>query len=453
MAINYGDLFDTLGALVKTADDVRTWQSDMATRLREHVTEAGTGEAEAVSSLLGQLATVQGYGDTVTGLVAAAAQSHLIAVMDAEQPLPSLTIDAAVAALRDHMTDDSETIERSTVSSSVTMGSGNTGDGTVVVSLVDGEGADLEMVFGETVSLEITNDAQLGSTSQQSVGSEVWTARGEASADRAGVNWPAGSGAVKTLATSSGLQEESGTAGLNVLNGGAFRDFTTTDTPDHWTVATGTPSTNIYSQSSGGLLSGDDALRFRGDSATLHKLTQTLNTSGGVGASAGDLKPSTRYALALYAKHGGVSPSAGTVRLSIDDGSSILDSGNAAVSIAFGTLGSSYALATGTFRTPAALPATRRAVVEFTTALSSGHDLVVSHAILVEMTPLYDRGPLVAVINGPTPFVRGDTAELEITQNGQGLLQQGLDRLLGLRVRGVQLPTDASPTRADTVID
>jgi hypothetical protein len=144
---------------------------------------------------------------------------------------------------------------------------------------------------------------------------------------------------------------------------------------------------------------------------------------------------------------------AGVIRLSLKDSSgNILDSNNAAtVYTLSGSL--SYAVQTATFRAPINVPAAVYFHLESTTTVSGG-SAYIDEIILAELTPIAPGGQQIAMIAGSTDFRVDDLGRFYFTNDFEGKVQGGFDRLFRMYDSGLQLPSNTlgTETIADSVI-
>ena len=71
---------------------------------------------------------------------------------------------------------------------------------------------------------------------------------------------------------------------------------------------------------------------------------------------------------------------------------------------------------------------------------------------MTPLTRLYAGGPLIGLFSGSSPWAYQDTATLAIANTYAALWVRLLERWFSLRDKGLQFPTDASPTIADSLI-
>lgn len=109
------------------------------------------------------------------------------------------------------------------------------------------------------------------------------------------------------------------------------------------------------------------------------------------------------------------------------------------------------------FRTPKLVPTTCYLQVKVTTAIENGKTIYIDQLAMGLTEPLYNGGPSVAIFPGATKWVAGDGWTLTMANNRGGTsfaasFNALFDRFFDMRSKLQMLPTDASPTRADTLI-
>ena len=126
--------------------------------------------------------------------------------------------------------------------------------------------------------------------------------------------------------------------------------------------------------------------------------------------------------------------------------------GNAATSF---TLSGSlpYTVQTATFRAPINVPTAVYFHLESTTTVSGG-SAYIDEIILAELTPIAPGGQQIAMIAGSTDFRVDDLGRFYFTNDFEGKVQGGFDRLFRMYDSGLQLPSNTlgTETIADTVI-
>lgn len=334
------------------------------------------------------------------------------------------------------MNADTETIDASYVSfGSTTAAGANHGNGTVLLTttldavnapLADGPallsyaGIESELAVTETMTFECVADALSGSAS----GSEQLSWRG-------GIANPPfdyhseGSGEGPTL-TACG-------AG-GILTDGEFENWTT-NTPDNWTIATGTAGTHIFHETSNYYRSGD-SLKFLGTGVQASmSVTQTLTDT---------IEPGRTYNLNLRLKCSTNAPAAGNfaaqVAVTYQDGTSATQGitvAAAALTNAW-TLKNAFVIFARQDITSAVL------TISWTNTPTNAVSLYVD---CVALQPVVYHGGLGAVVvPGSTDFWRGDKFTVAVTNDGAGTFQTFFRR----KYR-VQLPSDDGGT--ETIAD
>lgn len=157
----------------------------------------------------------------------------IIESVAAESEQTPKRIDNAIDWLIDEFDRQSETLQESTLSSSVSFGAGNEGEGAIEVSLRRVDGKVSEFVYGEDVQLEVS--------SVNNDGSVTWTISGERTREELDPFWPDGSGA------SISLTSRVATGGNNRLVNADFEDENAQadDLPLEWQAAVATLGTTL----------------------------------------------------------------------------------------------------------------------------------------------------------------------------------------------------------------
>jgi hypothetical protein len=394
-------------------------------------------------------------------------------------PLTQLTgsigLADALQTLVSQMKTAAATVQAATVTAGALTAVGTpVGNPTAVVSLKNGQGVGLMLVFPETLRLTVTGDSQSGGAT---LGNEPFKVTGQAAvADALSHLWPGGSGVSATGSLVDGSKDNS--AG-NMLQNSSFLTFSTANYPDNWVVGSGSAGTQILNGTgTNTYLPGGGSLQFVGH-ATPAGVAQpfgtTPSTAAGVGGTSATLKPDTVYHYSVPYKLSLASPAAGVLEVALTDGSAwpgvvLADDAavnNVATVALTGVADTAWHVLSGSFRTPAVLPTTTpvaRLRVQLSTALSVGTSVYVAQPVFTAPAgpsggALYPGGPFLTVQRGPARVIAGlspDTWTLAIANSystsGGGLLQQYFERIFGLRTLGLQLGASGSPTLADTLI-
>ena len=361
------------------------------------------------------------------------AKNTVVEMLHADSALPAKTIAVALAELIRQMKASSDSVNASTAAVTAATDSGNTGDAVSGASVKNVYGVNSEYVLPETIVLTATSDEGLGAT----LGSEPWTAKGEAAeSDTLGILWPVGSGASKALTA----LDASGAS--NLLTNGDFNSFTIANVPDSWTIQVGAAGTDIFDATTGAY-QGSHGLKFTGTGgAPLSQIWQAVS-----------LEPNTVYALCYRIKDSGAGLLAGVVNFDLYNGTAVIaDDATTANSTtkAFSATTGSYVGNVAFFITPKVLPAVTRFRINVSAALTSGESMFIDHVCLAEATELYTGGPYGAIFSGGTATVKNDRFTFAVT-NAQGVYQEWFERWFGMRALGLQLPSNAAA--GETIAD
>ena len=435
---NPGGLFRRLGKNGNIFNDINTnIGSTLSTDIAAVDTEYPTRQ-DLVEGLHSATASYRRVHGTMTSYLRTLAQNTVIGMVHDDNPLPSKDLSTAMTELIRQMTANSESVNGSSASVSVTADSNNTGTSVVIASVLDKYGQTLQYAFDEDIILRIQTDSQSGGTARQ----EQYTISGEAAAqDVLGYDWPAGSGA----SSSGTVVNPTLDASNNRLTNSDFESFTGS-TPDKWTVT----GSNV---SAGGLSHaqfGSNSLAITGDDAEQTTIHQDFNSSTGTTAR---LSPATVYAVNLWSKVSAV-PANGVLRVALVDGSNTVvnDDAGTANSFTVDLTGetTSFASHNGFFRTPSVLPSTLRIQLKLTTVLEDTIVLYIDDLAMTAALQTYVGGPYVAVFPSATNPVIGDRWTIAVTST-LGAFQKLFERYFSMRSLGLTIPFDASAS--ETIAD
>lgn len=433
-----GGLFTRLGSAVYTVNQVCTAVgSTTDTRISDLATEYASNEREVFAAIWDardqwRTAPAQWLSD-IFSLQADSA----VAQVDRDASLLSETLADALAVLIQQMKDSSDSLNRPTLGATVTAGSGNVGDTTLVTTTTDGDGLPLDCLFAETVDVRVT------AATAASPFTETLSLTGDPAVDATDVTWPQGSGASTTLSTTDPAVD-------GLLQNGSFETWTVTNIPDSWTIAVGTVTTHVTRQASPRRSTEQYCVRLTSDGSTLIKLRQQFTST---------LEPLTLYAVTFCAKIN-TADATGAFRVAlVDSGGTVVNDaqGNAnssTVGVNGGSgIGTSYTQFTAFFRTPAKAVSTWQLEFGFTTSPTSGRTVDVDLVSIALPTQLYTGGPYaIAWGNSITPVV-GDRWTIAYTNSlGTDSLVRNCDRFFGTRDLGLKFPTAASETVSDSLI-
>lgn len=434
-----GGLFTRLGKLGKLLYQSHGQQSTINTTIEE-VRAQNEGEPDLVSSLMNNSTGVRSV-EALNSVVTAQAKATMLRMVYRDVPSQSRDLSTAIAELIRQMQASSDSVKACTVATTGTADSGNYGNGPIVTSTKLANGKTAENIVAETVRLTASSATQF-SAQGPSVGT-----------DRSWYEWPQGSSATASVP----VIDADGTN--NLLANSNFESFTS-NTPNKWTGEVGVAGTHFLASSTA---YGDSySLQIAGDGSNLTSLYQKFNDS--TNGTSSILSALTQYAFALKAKVSSV-PGAGVLTIELIGGESesslsvLTDAEGASCSTtkSLPDLTTSWSTISGVFRTPKVMPTYVRLRLRLSTALSNAVNLFLDHLAFGAMTPLYAGGPSAAVFAGATDWAAGDFFAVASTNNRGGAsylatFQALFDRLFDMRSLGLVLPSDASPTLADTLI-
>lgn len=244
MTINFDTLFARIGHWCEVARNLDDTAADtLVTDVRAAEEDLDTEQHDFQQDVLGTLeSTLDGalstIGSTMAQLAGTPIQNLIIETVHADTPLVRKTLAEALAVLIEQMEDESESVDASTITTSVDYGENssssgtgdNYGNGVLVCCTKRGDGQVNQFIVSETLRCEIT--------ATTSSGQATWTIKGEPAEALTHPDWPGGSGVNRTLTSYVG--------GQLCPNG----DFETADTyatalPDDWVLSVGTLSTHI----------------------------------------------------------------------------------------------------------------------------------------------------------------------------------------------------------------
>ena len=441
MAIDFtsatGNLFNRLGRIGYVLDLLNAWlggsSADNLPTEMEDILEQYDAETPVIRAIVNSLqttyASTQAAGLTLAQALQTAAQNTLIEMADADNPLESRSVSAALDEVIAQMTSGSDDVDASTAALTVTAGASNNGDAPVVFGIVNGKGQNLENAYAESIMIRCTSNA--------TEGAETGTAKGEAAAasSKLSYDWPTGSGGSQTWTT-----KDPGSNGF--LTNGDFDDFTAND-PDNWTIDVGVAGAEILSTATS--YRGGNALHFN-DGAGAPEISQVLT----------GLSSRTNYAVSVWVRRESGVIAAGNLIIELYTGAAVIndDFGTAnTLTIPLNPLTTSYVNYSAVFRLPDPVPAVVEMRVRSSTALGSGEGFFIDDLIMTDaMTQLYSGGPYFAVIRGATAMGIDDVWTVAVTNDRAGQFQTLFDKLFNLSEKLLPSDTGGAETIADTLI-
>lgn len=356
--------------------------------------------------------------------------------------VPAATLEESLAAWIAAMKAGGYYFDANAITAAATQTS-LAGNGLVVVDVKDGDGYALQNLLAETLRIRVVDTTTAGAEVLQVIGQAV-------ESDRLSFRWPQGSGA-------NGRFTSVAAGADGILSNGTFETFTVANTPDDWTLDVGAAGTDFLSESST-VYEGSKSLKFVGDGATLHAISQELDV---------DLLTAKQpYAFVLAARMS-AAPATGVLTLDLYDGGGVIadEKGtNQSTTIDLTTLGTSFVLKPFVFRLPDPLPAHVYLRLRCTTAIETGKNLFVDSARIIAMakpaTGIPGNVPNIAIASGSSPWSGDDgdptgaTVFKIVTTNDRAskwLLY--LDRVFELGAKGLRFPVTGDSGASTLVND
>ena len=388
-----------------------------------------THEQTAIADLFGQRDSWRSAQAQWLTAIANEMGNTLAQQTNRDTPLIAVNYQTALPVLIAQMQSTNDSIQKPTVTATVTAGGTNLTDAAVEASVKDGDGLQLDYVYPETLTATVTSDAGTGGVAYQESVSIV----GAAARNRTDYNWPGGSGA--NLST-----QFVNAANATLVQNGDFEDWTS-NTPDQWSVIVGTPGTNI--------IKGTQPLR------GLSNLKLLADGAGARIRQAVTLQADTVYAVNAYMEivsGGGSGSDSLILKLVNGSGTTINDdqsSANAVTTLGNALSTGTYAAKGGFFRTPKTLPA--QTFFDIQISGSSGSFYAIDLLAFTQATQLYQGGPWVGLFSGGTQATKGETWSIAIANNKMAGAKfvRYLDRWFDLKSLGLKIPSAVSPTLPD----
>lgn len=442
-------LFDVMGAFSQGIEDASTRLAAMRTRRNTIAAKVTSANYVRIANTLASLDTRIAEHQRLMADYRADAITTLIEMVHAVIPLTEKTLFNALKAMIGDMTANGiyVTANGPTVGSIVTGhadGSANTGNGTILLSLLDEFGLAFDYIPACTVAVECTQDAQSGDDGAI----ETFMVSAQVERDGLDPDWPGGPGLIQPSSSIAATVGQQQSTMRNALKSSTFGTYSVANVPDDFAAVAGVPGTDIFSDATKAYVA-PNSLQIKGTTAST--LQQTLNSSAANG-TVGDLIGSRRYVIgAAFDKN---TATAGVIQLGVVDGSNaLIDGGAAKLDVSLAPLAAGFNIKLGTFKTPAVLPATRKAQIKLTTALGGAGELAnVANMVLAPMHKLSAGGPHLAIVRGSAKCVIGDRWTVPITNAFTAKHQRGFERLFGMRRMGLMLPTAGSTLIAEALV-
>jgi len=185
----------------------------------------------AAAGLPASLTSWQGTASTLASQVRQNSQNLLREWCRHDAGAASMSLGAAVAYLIEAMQAADEYVTPNAVAATLTAGAANAGDSIVAYSLLRGDGRVQENTLAETVTLKVLQTTP-------AVRPSVSVAGQAPIGNLLAYNWPAGSGASKSITPTD--------AAASLLSNGDFEDADDNDLPAEWIVTTGVAGSTLW---------------------------------------------------------------------------------------------------------------------------------------------------------------------------------------------------------------
>lgn len=375
-------------------------------------------------------------------------ESQLSSILQANRnfPLNPYTFEESVEQVRAQMVATAQSINRPTLTSTVTAGGSNLGNTQIFVSTTNIYGDPLDTTFAETLTATCTQQGSGFGSSFQVLGEPALAV--------GAYNWPGGTSTGGSGASASLTTIDPAIDGL--ITNSALSTFTVANTPDDWTIINGAAGTTVFESVSGGPRTGTNAVYLQSDGSQATQLSQTVS-----------LQTNTVYALTFQAKMN-TGSAAGNLTVKLYNpatAATINNDAGTALSASYtlnggaGNVGTSYAIFTVFFSTPRQLPSTVQLRIGYGVAATSTRQLYLALCQMIAATPLYgpagtgSAGPYALAVSNTTYSAVNDVYSLTFTNSlGTRSFVWGLERLDGFRAKGLYLPSSTSPTISDSLV-
>ena len=452
-------LFPRIGALGQLLTDIN---SSRGTTIPSDVTSINnqftSTDQNIINNLYSSLSSYQNSCSSFNSQIKQIASSTVIQMVNDVSPQANQNLSTALQYVINQMKASSQTVNRSTIGSSVSYSPSNIGNPSVVISLNDVNNLPVEDCFAELATATVTVDSQ---SSPNIAGTETIILQSQYSiSDTFSWLYPEGSGTSLSLSAVSGMLN-GGSGTTNWLNNGSFETWSPTanGTPTSWNIQAGSAGGTIL-QSSSPVYDGSYALQFLGNGSENTSLYQSISTPSSVQNTNTKILPNTIFAFNGWIQVSGT-PSSGTVRIALSHPttppspgglSPINDNSGTpnAVYINLNTLTNTWTPFNGVFRTPNQLPSMVNFEIKLSTPLTSGFSVYFDRVSFCQMSKWYNGGPFISVFSGNINMIKGDSFLTTITNSYNGHFQWFFDKCFNMKSLGLILPSSTSPTIPDS---
>ncbi len=248
-AVSSDGLFDIQGAAFSAQTNIQTLVNTTAPADVASIVDLFNN----VTPTSGLIQAVEPVGDVVGNINVSSAMRSLstfnselmIELFDADVPLTTRSIEAALTRLIEQMEDDSDTVKANTVTAPATADAANTGNGVIVTSTKRGDGLTQQNIYDETLTIAPQSNSRTPGLSVV----------GEPSVGLLDATWPKGSGASTSISptdTSSKISNGTFAGTSNVLTTWVATTATAgttlkiTSAEVQTITVTGTPTSGTY---------------------------------------------------------------------------------------------------------------------------------------------------------------------------------------------------------------
>jgi len=392
-----------------------------------------SSDQAAVENLPDALAAYRLSGQSYQGVIQAdGALASVLQVSDCTPVVP-YTLQQSFIALIAQMKANSASIQRATITSTVTDGTSNLGSTVVNVTYTNQFGDPIDTTYAETIAVQCIN-----STTPYS---EVLQAVGQATVPINDYQWPTGSGANVQFSVNN-------PANNGIVTDGGFSAWSGTgaNTPTNWSIIDGSAGVTVFQGAGDGVRAGTSAAQLTSDGAQATQLGQTIS-----------LQINTVYMVTVAAKVSATG-GAGTLIIQLTDGDGVVLTNDAGASLTYSRnftaqVTGSYQTFTVFFSTPRQLPSTTKIEVGYGVADTAARSLFIDLVSVIQATQLYTGGPYIAAVSGEDPTAFGDTWSVAFTNNQTtASFAFGMQRLYNTMSLGVYFPSANSPTVSNSLI-
>lgn len=442
MAISYANLFAAIGEYIQRTNDYVALYADIDTDFSEIKSDLQSGNFSDV--LEGELTRFDTMKTQLLGwigqntLKTAALLTHRVNVLQ-ELNLPVGTdFNSVMQALIWDMLTTSNSVDASTVTNgAVTATKNNTNAGVVVLGKgLDGVSSPMSGYQASRHYWGVDSELAAATDDMFCICMTDKDNGGSADSER----FQIGGGPVQSFGRFSWETYGSGNGpsiypvqSQSIISNFSFDTFTVTDTPDDWTVDSGTVTTHIKN-SADVYKSGGAALQFLGDGAQATiQVSQTPTWTAG-----------RRYCVAVYVK-GEAGIAAGTLTIQLE-GTGYTAGASEKITMNASALAAatSYGLQYFFVNIPMEIPSDLKLVIKVTGTLTNAKSVRFDFGGMAPV--VYHNGIHVSVISGSEYFVLGDKFTWTTTNDEAGIVQTYFGK-----AHKFQLPSNAAG--AETILD